>query len=91
MKSVHVIISGRVQGVWYRAWTQKTAEKLGLSGWVRNCADGTVEALFSGSEDKVEAMLRQCRKGPMLARVDDIHQSPADAPDQSGFHFLANR
>ena len=90
MNTVHAIISGRVQGVWYRAWTQKTAAGLGLSGWVRNCSDGTVEALFSGPDDKIAEMLRLCRKGPMLARVDDIRQSPGKAPDQPGFHFLAN-
>lgn len=89
--TVHVVIRGRVQGVWYRAWTQKTAVGLGLSGWVRNCADGTVEALFSGPQDRVAAMLRLCRKGPMLARVDDVCQTPADAPDAPGFHFLDKR
>ena len=90
MSTVHAIVTGRVQGVWYRAWTQKTAEKLGLSGWVRNRSDGAVEALFSGPDAKVAEMLRQCRKGPMLARVDDIRESPGEAPDQPGFHFLAN-
>ena len=91
MNAVHVIISGRVQGVWYRAWTQKTAESLGLSGWVRNCSDGTVEAVFCGPDDKLALIIEKCRKGPMLARVDDIRQSPAEAPLEPGFHFLANR
>jgi len=91
MKTVRVIVSGRVQGVWYRAWTQKTAEGLGLSGWVRNCSDGAVEAVFSGAVDKVDQMVRLCRTGPMLARVADVRQSPADAPDEPGFHVLASR
>ncbi len=91
MSSVHVIISGRVQGVWYRAWTQKTAQGLGLSGWVRNCADGSVEAVFSGPDDKVDLMIEKCRRGPMLARVDDIRQSPAEPPSEAGFTLLANR
>ena len=89
--TVHAIVSGRVQGVWYRAWTQKTAQALGLSGWVRNCSDGTVEALFSGPDDRVDDMLRQCRKGPMLARVDDVRHAPAEAPEAAGFHVLENR
>ncbi|HEY9079073.1 acylphosphatase [Magnetovibrio sp.] len=89
--TVHAIVSGRVQGVWYRAWTQKTAQGLGLSGWVRNCSDGTVEALFSGPGDRVGEMLRLCRKGPMLARVDDVRQTPAEAPEATGFLVLENR
>src|SRR5690606_33021122 len=70
--SVRVIITGRVQGVSYRAWTVRTADKLGLSGWVRNLGDGSVEAVFSGDEKAVQAMLEACRKGPMMARVDNI-------------------
>ena len=84
-RATHVIISGRVQGVWYRAWTQKTALKLGLTGWVRNRTDGTVEAVFSGTPDQIEAMVAKCRKGPPLARVADIHQSPAEIPDEDDF------
>ena len=60
-------IAGRVQGVGYRDWTRKRAERLGLSGWVRNRSDGTVEALFHGSAESVGAMLELCRKGPPLA------------------------
>ncbi|OEJ68604.1 acylphosphatase [Magnetovibrio blakemorei] len=88
MKSVHVIISGRVQGVWFRAWTQKKAMALGLTGWVKNRPDGKVEALFSGPTDQVETMLKNCQKGPPLARVDSIEQSPADAPESSEFSLL---
>lgn len=88
IKSVHVIISGRVQGVWFRAWTQKKAVALGLTGWVKNCPDGTVEALFSGPEDHVETMLKSCQKGPPLARVENIQQSPANAPESSEFSLL---
>src|SRR5262249_52467947 len=59
-----VVIRGRVQGVGYRAWTEYAALDLGLEGWVRNRRDGTVEALFAGSADAVEAMLDACRQGP---------------------------
>jgi len=86
--SVQAVFHGRVQGVWFRAWTQGEALKLGLSGWVRNCADGTVEAVFSGEDENVAAMLDKARKGPPLARVDNITTEPANAPEGPGFHKL---
>ncbi|ABC23451.1 acylphosphatase [Rhodospirillum rubrum] len=85
MKTLLVRISGKVQGVWYRGWTVETAKGLGLAGWVRNRADGTVEALFHGPEAAVEAMLIACRGGPPSARVDDLRVTPVAAPDQPGF------
>lgn len=72
MKSVHVTISGRVQGVFFRAETQRTAENLHLTGWVKNRADGRVEALFEGEDAAVDKMLAWCHSGPPLARVDDV-------------------
>lgn len=66
------VISGKVQNVWYRAWTVSEAEKLGLQGWVRNRADGSVEALFSGAADKVAAMIDLCHTGPRAARVSGV-------------------
>lgn len=66
------VISGKVQNVWYRAWTVSEAEKLGLNGWVRNRADGSVEALFSGPADKVAAMIDLCHTGPRAARVSGV-------------------
>jgi len=86
--TVHAVFHGRVQGVWFRAWTQGEATKLGLSGWVRNRSDGTVEALFSGAPETVDAMLVKCRKGPPLARVDSITTEPAEAPTEAGFFKL---
>lgn len=88
MKSVHATMSGRVQGVCYRAWTAEQAARLGLSGWVRNRSDGTVEALFSGPATDVDAMLEKCRRGPTLAHVKDMALIPAEAPDGPGFHML---
>ena len=85
-KSVRVRITGRVQGVWFRAWTTEQATKRGLSGWVRNCRDGSVEALFNGPADQVDAMIEACRAGPPAARVDHIDQHPADPPTEQGFH-----
>ena len=66
------LITGRVQGVAYRYETQWAAERLGVSGWVRNRLDGTVEALFEGERPKVEEMLAWCRRGPALARVTAV-------------------
>ena len=71
-RTVHVIIQGRVQGVWYRGWTQDRAQELGLDGWVRNRSDRSVEAVFSGAYEAVETMLALCREGPPAARVDQV-------------------
>jgi acylphosphatase len=70
--NVHVIISGRVQGVWFRANTKQKAEQLGLTGWVRNTSDGCVEAVFEGEEKTVKEMIQWCRKGPALAKVEKV-------------------
>jgi len=71
-RAVHVSISGFVQGVGYRVWTERRATALGLSGWVRNCGNGDVEAVFSGPAAAVEAMLAACKEGPRGARVDEV-------------------
>jgi acylphosphatase len=71
-KTVRVIISGRVQGVGYRAWTVVTAFGFGLKGWVRNVSDGTVEAVFHGEETQVDVMLELCKEGPAAARVEKM-------------------
>ena len=69
---VHVVISGRVQGVWYRANTKQKADELGLSGWVKNTAKGTVEAVFEGEETTVNEMIAWCWNGPSLANVTRV-------------------
>ncbi|WP_259783217.1 acylphosphatase [Aestuariispira ectoiniformans] len=84
-KSVHVRIQGKVQGVWYRAWTEQTARQFDLSGWVRNCRDGTVEALFSGEEGKVDGMLAECWKGPEMALVTSVDTEECSPPKEAGF------
>jgi acylphosphatase len=70
----HVVTRGRVQGVGFRAWTEYTALERGLQGWVRNRRDGSVEALFVGPLDVVDAMVAACREGPRGAHVDAIDQ-----------------
>lgn len=77
---LHVLIHGRVQGVGYRAWTHHQAQLHGLTGWVRNRRDGTVEAVFSGPDSLVEAMLKACREGPRGAVVERIEPLPEADP-----------
>ena len=77
----HLVVHGRVQGVFYRGWSVETARRLGLTGWVRNRRDGTVEMMVAGPEDAVEAMIARCREGPSAARVDrvDVAESVEEA------------
>lgn len=85
-RTVTAVIRGRVQGVSYRAWTKETATGLGLSGHVRNRADGGVEALFSGPSAAVAQMLDLCRKGPPGAHVDEVVVAEGGpAPTAHGF------
>ena len=69
---VHVIIKGKVQGVWFRVETKQAADDLGVYGWVRNRRDGTVEAVFEGEQDIIQKMLAWCRKGAPRSRVDQV-------------------
>lgn len=86
LRTVTAVIQGRVQGVSYRAWTKETATGLGLSGHVRNRADGGVEALFSGPSAAVVRMLDLCRTGPPGARVDEVAVAEgSSAPASRGF------
>ena len=74
-----VRITGRVQGVGYRAWIEHQARNHNLEGWVRNRRDGSVEALFAGPENLIAEMIERCRRGPSSARVDDVAEEPATA------------
>ena len=86
MNAKRLVIAGRVQGVGFRAWMTDRARALGVSGWVRNRIDGTVEALVAGDVAAVEELLRLCRRGPRLAEVTSIDEELADPPDHPGFH-----
>ncbi len=86
--TIRVLISGRVQGVCYRAWTQSNAQALGLSGWVRNRRDGAVEALFSGPARHVFEMVARCRQGPPSAFVEDVDIFEDDGTAPLGFRVL---
>ena len=74
----HVIIHGRVQGVFFRLETRKAARQRGATGWVRNLPDGTVEAIMEGSKEAVESLIKWCGRGPRLSRVEklDITREP---------------
>lgn len=84
----HVRIHGRVQGVGFRAWTQHQAQLHGLTGWVRNRQDGSVEAVFSGSGEMVEVMLKACHQGPahsLVHRVEPVEGADHELGDVTGF------
>ena len=88
MNARRVVISGRVQRVGYRDWMVREAERLGVVGWVRNRADGSVEALVAGDVAAVQALLSACRRGPRFARVDAIAEEFAEAPAEPAFRKL---
>jgi acylphosphatase len=85
MSAKRLIINGRVQGIGFRAWMVEKATALGLSGWVRNRLDGSVEALVAGDTAAVEELLRLCRRGPRMAEVVSIEEDLADPPTHFGF------
>lgn len=68
----HVVVKGRVQGVYFRAETQYEARRLGINGWVKNLRDRSVEAVFEGEEDRVQSMIKWCNHGPAGAIVTDV-------------------
>ena len=87
----HVMVRGRVQGVGFRYWTEKTALALRIEGWVRNRRDGAVEAAFAGAPERVDAMVEACRQGPPGARVDRLEVREASTDllgDSRGFSTL---
>ncbi|WP_227439907.1 acylphosphatase [Methylobacterium sp. W2] len=88
IRTVDVVIRGRVQGVGYRYWTSHEAERRGLNGHVRNRADGSVEARFSGPSDAVAAMIEACRLGPAGAVVSSVEAVEAAHPPDAGFRIL---
>jgi acylphosphatase len=85
LKRAHVRVHGWVQGVFFRSETQARARSLGLGGWVRNCPDGTVEAVFEGRPDAVESMVGWCERGPSGARVGHVDVSWEEPQDERGF------
>ena len=85
MRRTRVVVSGRVQGVFFRASCAERARALGLSGWVRNDAAGRVEAVFEGPEEAVAAMIRWCHGGPTHAQVETVEVSEEVPAGEAGF------
>lgn len=85
--TVRVFISGFVQGVNFRRWVEGEALSRDISGWVRNLRDGRVEAIFHGDARAVSDLVRACRHGPALARVDGVHSEPAVYDGLEGFRI----
>lgn len=72
MKRIHILVSGRVVGVFFRDFTQKNAKALGLAGWVKNTINGRVEIVAEGEEDKIQKLIEQVKKGPIGAEIDSV-------------------
>ena len=87
MKTLHLQIEGRVQGVWFRESMRREAERLGVTGWVRNAPDGSVEAVVQGADEAVDALIEWARVGPPLAQVDRV--TPTDTEGE--FNSFAKR
>jgi acylphosphatase len=88
MATVHLLIKGKVQGVFYRATAKEKAEELGLNGWVKNTLEGDVEATVSGNEAALQQFITWCRQGPPKAQVDDMIITPKPDDGLSGFHII---
>lgn len=82
MKTTHIIVQGRVQGVFFRDYTQKQAQQLNLTGWVRNLRDGTVNAVLCGSEDNISSMLEWLKEGSPLSRVDNLQKEEVESDEK---------
>ena len=87
-KRAHAVIRGRVQGVFFRGDMRERAQSLGVTGWVRNNPDGTVEAVLEGEDDRLDLLLSWCHRGPDGARVDDVDVDWAEPQGERGFAVL---
>jgi acylphosphatase len=85
MRSVRLTITGRVQGVGYRIWAERTARQLGISGWVRNRSDGSVELLANGDNDAIATLIEACHEGPRAAIVTEVSVNDAEDDGSAGF------
>jgi acylphosphatase len=85
MRGVRLRITGRVQGVGYRIWAERTAQSLGVRGWVRNRSDGSVELQASGDDDAVATLIEACRQGPRAAAVTNVGVEETEDEDSAGF------
>jgi len=87
-RATRLMIEGNVQGVGFRNWTQKLAGQLGLSGWVRNRRDGSVEILFCGTSEAIQSAIGRCRVGPRSAKVTELTATEEPFAEYQGFDIL---
>ena len=85
MKRARVVVSGVVQGVFFRTETRDRARSLGVAGWIRNVPDGTVEAAFEGDDERVDSMVEWCRRGPSGASVEQVEVEWVEPEGEAGF------
>lgn len=90
-KQVHLVVQGRVQGVYFRASTQKEAQRLGVRGWVKNRPDGSVEITAQGSEQTLKEFIAWAHRGPSAARVDHVEQIWSDATGHFDLFQIVDR
>jgi acylphosphatase len=88
MPTIHLIIKGKVQGVFYRASAKKKAEELGVTGWVKNTAEGHVELIATGSDQALETFMAWCRIGPQKANVTELVSIPSTTMEFTSFAIL---
>jgi acylphosphatase len=88
MQTVHLVIKGKVQGVFFRASTKEKANELGIKGWVKNMPDGNVEVLAAGNKDQLENFIEWCRRGPTQAIVSDVVVSNAEESFLNEFRII---
>ena len=88
MRTVHLIIKGKVQGVFYRQSARKEAVRLGVTGWVKNNEDGAVTAVATGTEEQIQQFIKWCRQGPTLAQVTEVIVSETPHEPYTTFEVL---
>jgi len=88
METMHLLISGKVQGVFFRETARRLAEKLHLKGWIKNCADGKVEAVVTGDKSEVEQFIEFCKTGPERAFVENVEISKRETTDFQKFEVI---
>jgi len=88
IRAIKIVVSGKVQGVYFRASTLRVAKELSLKGWVENQTDGTVIIHAEGMENQLQLLIDWCSKGPSAARVDDCSHSPCEIENYDDFNIM---
>ncbi len=88
MKTIHLLIKGKVQGVFYRATAKKVAEQLGINGWIKNTKEGNVEVIVTGNEERLNEFLNWCKQGPKDAKVTEVVLTTKNPEAFNGFSIV---